>query len=68
MAQRPFADMRHLAAALACAVLAACAAPEPPLPDYRNVVISEDRTRFLEPGSGESGLVALKGPPGGADP
>jgi fatty-acyl-CoA synthase len=25
-------------------------------------VISEDRTRFIEPGSGESGLVALKGP------
>jgi acyl-CoA synthetase (AMP-forming)/AMP-acid ligase II len=25
-------------------------------------VISEDRTRFIEPGSGEQGLVALKGP------
>jgi len=25
-------------------------------------VVSEDRTRFIEPGSGEAGLVALKGP------
>ena len=33
----------HLAAALACIVLAACAVPEP-LPDYRNIVLSEDRT------------------------
>src|SRR5688500_14354473 len=36
--------LRCFAAAFACIILAACAAPEPPLPDYRNVVLSEDRT------------------------
>src|SRR5688500_7343847 len=44
MAQLRFADIPRFAAMIACAVLGACAAPEAPLPDYRNVVISEDRT------------------------
>ena len=44
MARFPFSAVRRLAAVLACAVLpGACAAPDP-LPDYRNVVVSEDRT------------------------
>lgn len=38
-----YAPRRHVAAMLACVLLGACAAPEP-LPDYRNVVVSEDRT------------------------
>src|SRR5918996_6375297 len=43
MAQLSFTGLRRLAAVLACALLGACAAPDP-LPDYRNVVVSEDRT------------------------
>src|SRR5688500_12170080 len=35
--------LRWLTAAFICALLGACAAPEP-LPNYRNIVVSEDRT------------------------
>src|SRR5687767_6555625 len=43
MAHLPLAAVRRFAAVLACAVLGACAAPER-VPDYRNIVVSEDRS------------------------
>ncbi|HYC46593.1 MAG TPA: methyltransferase domain-containing protein [Burkholderiales bacterium] len=42
--QSPYrARLAHTALVVCAALLAACAAPEPPLPDYRNIVVAADR-------------------------